>query len=212
MPSPFPGMDPYLEQHWGDIHTRLTVYAVDALPAQLPFGLVARVEEGITIDVGVDLRLVKPDLRVVEEQAPPWSDGGGTVAVAEPLAIAEPLVVNVETPVTERHVEIRDASDDMRVVTVIEFLSPTNKQPGEHRDAYRRKQREYLAGGVNLVEVDLLRSGAFTLAVPLQKIPDSLRTPYMACVRRLNQPPEAEVYRAALSDRLDLPTSSRGAD
>jgi len=23
MPSPFPGMDPYLEAHWGDIHTRL---------------------------------------------------------------------------------------------------------------------------------------------------------------------------------------------
>ncbi|MDP6502539.1 MAG: DUF4058 family protein [Planctomycetota bacterium] len=26
MPSPFPGMDPYLEYFWRDVHTALTVY------------------------------------------------------------------------------------------------------------------------------------------------------------------------------------------
>lgn len=29
MPSPFPGMDPYLEAHWGDVHTSLATYARD---------------------------------------------------------------------------------------------------------------------------------------------------------------------------------------
>ncbi|MGH7128511.1 MAG: DUF4058 family protein, partial [Planctomycetaceae bacterium] len=48
MPSPFPGMDPCLEHHWGDVHTRLTVYACDELNPQLPTGLRARTEEHVT--------------------------------------------------------------------------------------------------------------------------------------------------------------------
>ena len=31
MASPFPGMDPYLEAHWGDIHASLIIYARDQL-------------------------------------------------------------------------------------------------------------------------------------------------------------------------------------
>ena len=36
MPSPFPGMDPYLEQHWGDVHTSLVIYARNQLQKVLP--------------------------------------------------------------------------------------------------------------------------------------------------------------------------------
>lgn len=36
MASPFPGMDPYLEQFWRDVHARLIIYAADQLQAKLP--------------------------------------------------------------------------------------------------------------------------------------------------------------------------------
>lgn len=32
--SPFPGMDPYLETHWGDLHSRLVVYMSDQITAK----------------------------------------------------------------------------------------------------------------------------------------------------------------------------------
>ena len=36
MPSPFPGMDPYLEAHWGDVHARLVIYISEQLQMLLP--------------------------------------------------------------------------------------------------------------------------------------------------------------------------------
>ena len=39
MPSPFPGMDPYLEQFWRDIHARCIIYAADQLQTYLPVGV-----------------------------------------------------------------------------------------------------------------------------------------------------------------------------
>jgi len=64
MPSPFPGMDPYLEAHWRDVHARLTVYAAETLQSVLPPGLKARVEE----------RVVVHDLWLGAEDAQ-WADG-----------------------------------------------------------------------------------------------------------------------------------------
>ena len=68
MPSPFPGMDPYLEAHWRDIHTRLIIYASDALQAVLPTGLRARVEESVLLEtpLGLGKHPLFPDVRVVE--------------------------------------------------------------------------------------------------------------------------------------------------
>lgn len=43
--NPFPGMNPWMESHWGDVHTRLTMYSCDAIQRQLPADLHARVEE-----------------------------------------------------------------------------------------------------------------------------------------------------------------------
>ena len=68
MKSPFPGMDPYLESHWGDIHTTLMVYARNQLNAQLPDDLQARVEESLAVmEDDEKTRTVYPDVRVVEE-------------------------------------------------------------------------------------------------------------------------------------------------
>ena len=48
--NPFPGMNPWLESHWGDVHTRLTTYSCDQLQPQLPSGLRARIEEYIAVE------------------------------------------------------------------------------------------------------------------------------------------------------------------
>src|SRR5947209_12316382 len=50
MKSPFPGMDPYLEQFWPDIHASLIIYSRDQLEEQLPGSLIARVEERVVVE------------------------------------------------------------------------------------------------------------------------------------------------------------------
>jgi hypothetical protein len=60
---------------------------------------------------------------------------------------------------------------DRRLVTSIELLSPIHKTPGAHgRDLYLRKQREILDSKVHLVEIDLLRGGEHTTAVPRERL------------------------------------------
>jgi hypothetical protein len=72
----------------------------------------------------------------------------------------------------QRYIEIFD-KESRRVVTVIEILSPANKTTGENGLAYRMKREEYLASGVSLVEIDLLRSGQRPpLGEPVPVIPD----------------------------------------
>lgn len=197
MPSPFPGLDPYLEAHWRDVHTRLMVYAVDEIQEQLPADLFARVEEGVEIDVDDDARTVAPDVQVVESRSA-WSGGGSTTT----LEVAEPMVIPVDEPVTDRHIEICDRSSGGRVVTAIEFLSLTNKTSGEGREQYKRKQREYLGGGVNLVEVDLIRSGQHSISLRARSIPRDRRTGLYACIRRADNLGLAHVYDVALDRPL----------
>jgi len=66
MKSPFPGVDPYLEQYWGDIHTSLMVYIRDQISDQLPRDLQARVEESVCVDVDKSPRRIYPDVVVIE--------------------------------------------------------------------------------------------------------------------------------------------------
>jgi hypothetical protein len=76
--------------------------------------------------------------------------------------------------------------------------------PGPGKDLYLQKQEELLQGRVSLVEIDLLRSGQWVLAVPRGRIPPFYRTPYQVCVRRGWRHATAEVYRAPLRERLPI--------
>ncbi len=201
MASPFPGMDPYLEAHWRDIHARLVIYACDALQGVLPDALRARVEESVLLETptGPGDHPLFPDVRVVEYT---WKRGQETRS-AVGTAVAEPLLVQAEPePVTETFLEIIDRESGNKVVTVIEFLSPSNKSPGPNREQYLRKQREVCSSDANLVEVDLNRFGTHTLAFPLEHVKPQGRTAYMACVRRVARPGMAEVYPLPLWERL----------
>ena len=196
MSSPFPGMDPYLEAHWRDVHTKVMTYICDQIQDQLPFDLVARVEESVSVDTEDGARLIAPDVHVVED----FEDAALGVQT-ESVAVAEPLIVLEEVPQTARHVQILDVSSGERVVTAIEVLSPTNKLTLSGREDYRRKQRDYLNAGVNLVEIDLLRGGQHVLAAALEFIPEERRRTYMmsVCTRT-----RTKVFGASLREPLPV--------
>src|SRR5262245_23261168 len=139
MNSPFPGMDPYLEAHWRDVHARLILYACDQLEPQLPGDLIARVEERVVVEPEEgDDRAIYPDVRVVEH---PGEDESATTVETE-VAVAEPIVVRYEAePATETFLKIIEPGAGDRLVTVLEILSLSNKLPGEGQQQYRQKQR-----------------------------------------------------------------------
>ncbi len=160
MPSPFPGMDPWLEQHWGDVHTSIVTYCRDHIQRSLPRDLRARVEERVYLEDEdwSKARQIIPDVHVVEypHAGPRRAEDGGVAT----LVPTEPIVMVLEEePVTERFIEIRDFSSGGRLVTVIEVLSVTNKETGRGRELYLKKRDELDAAGVHLVEIDLLRQG-----------------------------------------------------
>jgi hypothetical protein len=194
-------MDPYLEEHWRDVHHSFLTYARDDLQAQLPGDLRARLEERVYVEPEFGpSRGIYPDVHVVEHPG-----RGGAVAVAEDVQLAEPLIIPLESePITEGYIEIIDVGSGNRVVTAIELLSDANKSTGEGRELYRKKQRECVQAGVSLVEIDLLRSGQRVLAVPEIRVPPSHRTTYQVCVTRCWPSKSFEVYRAPL--REPLPT------
>src|SRR5262245_13051182 len=191
MPSPFPGMDPYLEAHWRDVHAGLIIYARDALQRVVPRSLRARVEES------VHAATPKRHWDLPRQGLKTRSEAG--------VAVAEPLLVQTEPePATETFLEIIDRESGNRVVTVLEFLSPSNKSPGPNREQYLRKQREVYSSDANLVEIDLNRFGTHTLAFPLEHLKPQFRTAYMSCVRRATRRGKAEVYAMPLWERLPV--------
>ena len=205
MPGPFPGMDPFLEDFWGDVHASLTLYTRNALQSQLPPDLCARVEEYLGIaTVGEDERHIQPDVRVAERPQPPArgrDDAGGT-AVAEAVAASPRVFIPLLTiePPTLRRVRVIDKQSG-RVVTAIEYLSPFNKR-GAGRRAFRRKQSQLREAGVNLVEIDLLRRGRWTVSVPEYEVPPHVAYPYRVCVLRADEEKPAEMYETDLRQPL----------
>ncbi len=198
MKNPFPGMNPYLQERWGDFHTRFTVAISDSLNELLPRDLEARIVESITVDFDEERRTIYPDVSVFENE-PALS---APVGVSSSVAVAEPLVITLrDDPRTERHIEILDSTGGGRVVTGIELLSPANKS-SQGRKTYRKKQAEFIAARVNLVEIDLIRGGSFVLAIPERKLPRKCRTPHWIVVRRANRPDEAAIYPVSLREPL----------
>ena len=199
MRSPFPGMDPYLEQHWGDVHSRLIVYAAGQLQRQLPGDLRARIEERLFVESDEVKRLGgKSDVRVVEY---PHAGRVRRAHSESSAAVAEPLVISIDDDVTETYINIIEVTGE-RVVTSIEFLSPSNKLPGEGRDKFLSKRKTMQAAHVNIVEIDLTRSGDKNLLVGEYVIPESHRATYQACVWRGVRPSQVEIYAFPLQEVL----------
>src|SRR5260370_19363872 len=105
MPSPFPGMDPYLEAHWRDVHASLIIYARDALQSVLPSSLLARVEERVLLETpqGIGDHPLYPDVRVVEYAPKRRTEAQASIGVS----VALPLLIDIEEePTTESFLDI----------------------------------------------------------------------------------------------------------
>ncbi len=200
MPSPFPGMDPYLEHPFTfpGLHGRLIVGIGAALQPALPDPYFAEIEERVWVEVSQ--RFIEPDASVFRREVP----SGGPVAAT--LTRSRPVVVTV--PHDERHenwIEIRLRGDEgERLITAIEVLSPSNKTPGENaRDLYLRKQRELLDSRAHLVEIDLLRAGLHTTAVPLDRLSEAVGPfDYHVSVHRSDRFEDYFVYPFRLAEGL----------
>lgn len=196
MPSPFPGMDPYLEDQylWPSVHTQLLVEICRDLQPQLVPNYVARTERRVLVEP-LD-RSIRPDV-YIRERAESRRGAAAVLAdeVADEVAVPEEISVP-ELTIPHRFIEIRDARSH-EVVTVIEVLSPWNKM-GDGYEEYRLKQREVLRSAANLVEIDLLRRGRHTIAAPEEKTGLS---DYRICVHRARRD-SIELIRLTIRDAL----------
>ena len=164
MRSPFPGMDPYLENPtlFPNFHHALISQIQGALNRILRPKYVAMVEERIYISDEDDpgRKFIIPDIEVKDSnrrgRLPAPSES--TIAV---LDVAEPIIATelIDDEIHDHYLSILDvvAKD---VVAVIEVLSPTNKCSGSTgRIQYMKKRRDLVNSKSHLIEIDLLRDG-----------------------------------------------------
>jgi hypothetical protein len=203
MPSPFPGMDPYLENPglWPDVHHEIISVAREILKGQLRSKYFVRIEERVYISDELDpgRRVIIPDLSIAERperRGPPWQPAGvATLEVAESVEVT----IRVELEIHEARLEVVDRAQ-RQVVTVIEVLSPTNKVPGSRGQAsYHQKRQEILDTPSHLVEIDLLREG----------VPPFVQEPlpphdYLVLVSRGERRPRGTAWPIRLTQRLPV--------
>ena len=173
MPSPFPGMDPYLEAPdlWPDFHNRFATEISNDLNHILPGPYYARLEMrpevGIVDDDEDGPRRITPDVVGLRHPRDVPARGGAAVADRPRRELSRGVEFNVRGEAIRHHfIEIRDAKHGHKLVTLIEILSPSNKRRGPDREAYRGKQREVLDSDSSLIELDLLRAGERVLPTP----------------------------------------------
>ena len=198
MPTPFPGMDLYLEQRglWEGVHTRLIVAIADALAPQIRPKYRVDVEQRVYMDeMAPDELIGRPDVLIIGTREPRVS----YEAVSTPL---EAGVYMGELPwteeVVERFLEIHAVADN-EVVTVIELLSHSNKSSQHGRKQYERKRMAVLASMTHLVEIDLLRAGE---PMAMRIAGNGHKTDYRIVVSRAQQRPQAEIHLFGVRDPI----------
>lgn len=198
MDSPFPGMDPYLEDpaFWPDFHPQFIVDWRQALADLLPEPYEARLNERVNlVQMSPEIiQLIYPDVSVTQGRPPSRStSGGGGTLLLEPATIAHEFLEEVR----QTRIEILHRPE-RSLVAVLEMLSPTNKT-GDGFQEYRAKRKSILLQKIHLVELDLLVGGTrLPLSRPLPA------ADYYAFVSRSDKRPNCEVYGWTV--RQPLPT------
>lgn len=202
MPSPFPGMDPYLEapELWPDLHHQLISVIREQLNIALRPRYHAMVEERVYLSDDRDpgRRVIIPDVSISPTQS---SKSSSSLAPRSPsdLAVAEPIVATtvIDEEIREARVVIVDGAG-RQVVTVIEVLSPTNKIVGSRgRESYESKRQEVLRSPAHLVEIDLLREGE-----PIYCAEQLPPHDYLVHVSRRDSRPKGTVWPILLTQQL----------
>ena len=199
MPSPFPGMDPYIEAgDWQTFHSRFIAALGDLLVPQVRPSYVVNIAQDVYLvrdDGGVEKR--QPDVSVSAEQGAAGAGRGvgaadAAVHTLDPMAVTIPLTHER----THRFIEVRSRKSN-KLVTAIEVLSPTNKVDRRGRKKYVRKRQDLIESGVNLLELDLMRRGR---RLPMH--PGVPAGDYFAVLCRVADAPRATLYRWTVRDRL----------
>ena len=196
MPSPFPGMNPYLENPdlWSEVHSRLIVAIADAIAPNLhPQYYVAIEKRTYLSDIEDSVLVGIPDVALVSK----LQLTNQQISTVTLPAQTEAISVTVPQPeeVQERYLEIREVGTNT-VVTVVEIISPKNKRAGVGREAYERKRKQVLASLTNLVEIDLLRSGKS------MRIIENIKSDYRILISRVNSRPKASLYAFSVRDEI----------
>lgn len=178
MPSPFPGMDPYLEgSKWGSFHVELSVEIRRRLTPQVSPKYVVRAMR----------QDIYPDTAVAREASPAWAVN------AAPTPVEVPTLLPQEIP--HYVVEIHTA-DGRELVTTIEVLSPANKR-GQGYEAYLEKRIQILQSRTHLIEIDWLRQGR---RVPMAgSLPEA---PYYIFLSRAEKRPICDVWPIQMHSKL----------
>jgi hypothetical protein len=211
MPSPFPGMNPYLEHDtvFHGFHQRLVVEICNVLVPQIRPEYIADTDINVYIhELSGDERLLgRPDVHVaavVSTGKPGFSPVASVGAtMVSPIRSALPPAVDVvEIP----FVKIMDRRN-RQVVTVIEVLSRTNKLKGDDRAAYIAKRNDLRRSDAHFIEIDLLRAGE---PMPLTNQPDA---DYRVVLSRQERRPAVDLWPIRLKDRLPvIPVPLRSPD
>jgi hypothetical protein len=197
MPSPFPGMNPYLEhpELFPGVHHYLISEIARFLSPQLrpKYRVAVEVRMYETTDEN-SLVVGIPDVTVKSRQIQSNPSNITNVAVATPTS--QPVKVKIPVPVAikEGYLEVREVGTE-RLITTIEILSPSNKRVGKGREMYEEKRAQVLASRTNLVEIDLLRKGN-----PMPIVDNNIHSLYRILVCRGNRRPNADLYAFNLPD------------
>jgi len=200
MPSPFPGMNPYFEQpgSWRGIHSTFLVHLQAQIAPRVQPKYFTKIEETLYVDRAREERrrpFAIADIGIAKNSDTARS--GTALAVARPVQARLPKV----TKRPGKRLSIFNRAN-RRLVTVIEVLSPSNKDPKRDRRQYLLKREELLSSDVNLVEIDLLRGGR---KMPLQNAPPDT---YSIVVSRASDRPDVDLWSFTLREpipRFPLP-------
>ncbi|MFN8484966.1 MAG: DUF4058 family protein [Anaerolineae bacterium] len=202
MPSPFPGMDPYLEEPalWQDFHADLAVTLKHHLNQRIGPKYYATVEtQSVPYDLDVEIaNRIRPDVSIYE----PFDAALPELPSApSPSVPAAPIVLPAVMSVKLRSVRIY-RTETGELVTTIEILSPFNKRPAsDGLMQYRLKRAQLLASRAHLVEIDLLRGGE---RPALELADHPIDTDYVLLVNRFGPDRVSEIWPVAVDERLPL--------
>ena len=203
MPSPFPGMDPYLENPglWPDVHHRFISIASDLIADRVLPKYYVCIEERVYISDENDpgRSVIIPDVRI--SAASEWEGRPFVPREDGEVEVAEPIVVTtlIEDEIHEARVEIVDR-ESREVVTVMEFLSPTNKVLGSSgRASFEDKRKEVMRTPSHYVEIDLLSGG---VGIRTREILPPCE--YLVHISRKGKRPKATAWPIRLSQHLPV--------
>ncbi len=198
MASPFPGMNPYLENPllWSEIHNLLIAAIFRKLNPQLRPKYKVAIEKRVYQTTDDESLLVGVADVAVQSTQKTASPQKASTAVVSPSIEAVTVDLTMPETVKETYLEVRDVITQ-EVITVIDILSPKNKRSGEGQNAYQKKRLKILGSYTNLVEIDLLRDGK-----PIQQVQNHLQSDYQILVSRASKRPKADLYAFNLQNPI----------